>query len=267
MDQTSPLSNIRSANSITELLSYAELPSLSETFDEAINESSDATPHNDAESMAMAVLEGIEKLYPNKPIKTAPEEAQAKALQSYLTGAYCTAWNRHYKDAYKDKVQRLLEAIQKRLINYTKRQLIKDPETSLICRYLVASLYYPGCNQGKLLSIVNERGYLLKETHDNGGVSFFIRGLAAKVGDNTFSIDRRGREHRQYLTVTVPQAFPVYTNGETYTMSSHDFIKSVPELDSAYYHITSFGDRKGCARHFPVQWHKVPDLLRKLSCY
>ena len=264
MVQTTLLNHIRSAKSISQLLSYAELPSFKDTLEEAT--SGKAVPE-DAESKAMAVLDGIEKLYSDKPIKSAAEEKQAKALQSYLTSAYYTAWSRQLGNGYKDRLQSLLEPLQKRLISYTKRQLIKDPEISLMCRYLVASSYYPGCNQGKLLSLVNDRGYLLKKTHDNGAVSFFIRGLAAKVGDNTFSIDRRGREHRQYLTVTVPQAFPVYTNGETYTMSSHDFIKSVPELDSAYYHITSFGDRKGCARHFPVQWHKVPDLLRKLSCY
>lgn len=190
----------------------------------------------------------------------------AKAIESFLNGLLVTASNRSYDVTLTSKAQELMTRVQRRLIGYTNRQIIRDPKLSLLCRYALSDTYFTQCDHARLMSIINDAGYLMKRVTQEGAVRFYIRGLKAKVGDNTFSIDRRGRDHRQYLNVTVEQAFPVYPSRTAYTLDSHPFIKSVPDFDTDKYYLTAFGDGKGLARHFPVKWQEAQTLLQEVGC-
>lgn len=249
---------------LSQVIVGAPLPNFAQTLNQ-IMDNTPATNNRDYDTYSAALV-AIEQEYPDKPIKTDADLASAKALQSYLTGLECTAYNSGFDSAFKERLFNVKTRVQKRLISYTKRQLINDPKLSLLCRYALSDTYFTGCDHAKLMSIIHSAGHLMKATTKNGQVRFYIRGLKAKVGDNTFSIDRRGRDHRQYLNVTVPQAFPVYPSGTTYTLDSHAFIKSVPDFETDKYYLTSFGDGKGLARHFPVKWHEVQELLHEFGC-
>lgn len=216
--------------------------------------------------VAFAIINAIDNLYPDKPIKTIEEYRLGRAMQSYINGMWCRASNAHVGRPFQDMITNTLNRIQKRLISYTKRQQIKDKEIGLLARYACATQYYPAANIEVILKKLHEGGVLLKEAQHDGTLRFYVRGLRAKVGDNTFSIDRLGREHRQYVEVTVPQAFPVSLYGQLQPMAGDDkWYQSVPEMNDRDYHVTGFGDRKGSARAFPVQWHDVPTLLRKIG--
>ncbi len=250
-----------------DLLSDVDIPSMSEQITESVDDSKDAPYMTDQEAKTQKAVNAVAMLFKDKPLKSESEEKAAKVLQSYLGQLQCLAWNRRYSDELKNQTSDLLSKVQTRLINYTKRKLIRDPETSLLCRYAIAGQYFPECNQTKLFEEIHKRGYLMKSVSDDGKVQFYLKGLACKVGDNVFMPDSMGREYRQYVRVTVEQAFAVNSpTGVQYKVDSAPFIASVPEFNPDEYHLTHFGDGKGAARRFPVQWQKAYLLLIKLGC-
>jgi hypothetical protein len=105
-----------------------------------------------------------------------------------------------------------------------------------------------------ILDTLVERGYV----HVDNDGSVVLTGLYCKVGDNVFSSDWRGRSHRKYVDVCIPQSFnPSWEMDETYLKT-----KNLPLLEGEHTN-TWFGDGKGCARH-PKITQKDWLRLRKL---
>ena len=75
-------------------------------------------------------------------------------------------------------------------------------------RYVIWSYIFRDVDHAKVLDHLKGSGLLRRDA--DGRV--LVLGLSAKVGDNLFSVDRRGREHRRYVDTLGRQGFYVRTN-------------------------------------------------------
>jgi hypothetical protein len=266
MSITQTLQGIRDAKTLSEVAQLVPSP----TFADAIADLANDTPRADASmenARIQAAVEAIGDLYPDKPIKSERDYKTAKAVNGYANSIYYNTPTGMLDEPSKEVLLNVIQRIERRLMGYINRTLIKDSKTSLLCRYALSDRYFSDENQAALLQYLHARGVLLKQVNDDGKVGFYIRGLKSKVGDNTFSVDRLGREHRRYLEVTAPQLYPVQCRNNTpYTLDSHDFISEVPTFDANDYYITGFGDHKGLSRRFPVDWYNIYSALHDAGC-
>ncbi|MEI8659345.1 hypothetical protein [Vibrio sp. Hal054] len=145
------------------------------------------------------------------------------------------------------------EAMEK----YNRSILIKDKDTKLVARYLAWTRYFTtDVDHIKVLHTAADLGVLRKTVSklDDGGerIRLFVVGLKHKVGDNTFTPDRLGREHRNYVETIGRQAIPVTVPTEAFIAFTQDkaALAKIETLHDSYY-VTNVCDRKGCIRAIP----------------
>lgn len=178
------------------------------------------------------------------PIKDEAQYAKYRKLSSGLCSLEVATFNR--KHPLNDQVRRLEGAYNKRLAQWMKKtRLIKDPFVKLLGKYLVMSKYFPTYDEARFLEPVADellaKGWLFRS--DDRVV---VAGFEYKLGDNVFSVDRMGREHRQYVSSAAPLALPLdYSKSEKLAswIASHE-IPALPEE----YKVAFVGDGKFCVR-------------------
>jgi len=201
------------------------------------------------------VMENIDALAPDKKILNEERYERGLACKSAITSLWCYKFNNDIKNAELDKKVSLYDAgWGKALAAYNRKFLIKDKSVKSLANYLVWRYARKDLDTVKVLKAAIKYGILRK----NEQGSFFVVGLIKKVGDNMFSTDRRGRDHRQYVDTIGRQAFRVNNYHKEVFANHKTLIAEIPML----HHLdneTYIGSGKGASREPAV---KDIDLFR-----
>lgn len=187
-----------------------------------------------------SLLDDIERFANPAPIRDEDDYRRAMQVKTALCGAGCFAFN--HKDSREPKVADMESQWGRRMQQYNRRLLTKDRLVRAAIRYTLWRFHYNDVSTQKLLMFLADNGALRIDSD----MELFVIGIKAKVGDNLFTRDRKGREHRKYVDTIGRQAF--YVNDHTREAASLMApIKGLPLLDDSYER-TSVRDGKGCAR-------------------
>jgi hypothetical protein len=138
-------------------------------------------------------------------------------------------------------VSQILKEIHVLFTKHSSTLRIKDKDTKSAAKYLVWKNYYTSLDNGRVIEFVAEKGFIKKALNADGHQQLYVTGLHSKVCDNSFSVDAKGREHRQYMTSNANFAIGIASN-----MPS-SFISEIEELPE-FYTTSSIGQRKGLLR-------------------
>ena len=167
----------------------------------------------------------------------------AYIIKGYLCTASCYTFNNNHSE--NDRVWELENVYGKAMAKYNKRFLFKNPEAILIANYLLSSKYYVNIDNFEVISIAKKLNILRKS---NGYL--YVVGLSKKVGDNVFTVDCKGRGHRQYQNTIGRQAFP-FSNQRYEEFINNSFLNGIEEL-SKFCNKTDIGDYKNCCKTPPL---------------
>jgi hypothetical protein len=188
-------------------------------------------------------LTTIEKVIQEFAIKSDAEFQQAVELKEMLCSLSCYTTNNNLPE--NDKVWELESILAQKMSKWSKTKLAK-PDDNLLIRYILWNKKYQGDTEDrkKIIDLLVEKGYIFRHSDEYHKDTIVVAGIECKVGDNTFTEDVNGRQHRQYLSVCVPQCFPLtWIQDEEYLESKRLVIKD------RMFNITSMSDGKGCARY------------------
>ena len=209
------------------------------------------------------ILTCLEKFeFPNS-IKTEESYRQAQAIKSLLSGLFCYAANTNNPEF--ERVADAENRWGRMMAQYNRRCLIKDPKTRSLARYLLWNSYFLTVNLRVALEEAKRQGILRRGRDDQGQPqnTLLVVGLEMKVGDNVFTVDRRGREHRQYVKTIGRQAFSV--SQKYREVVDETFMDSIPVVDETYRH-TSIGDHKHGARPISLRYSERDSILQRFVC-
>lgn len=180
------------------------------------------------------------------PVTTEAEYRKADAVRRMLSGLSCYTFNTRHP--LNDRVWALESTWAATLVKFNRRLLIKDPDARLVARYLLWSFVFRGPDPRAAFVLARQHGLLRKCSRTDGrGPLLCVIGLDRAVGDNVFTVDRRGREHRRYGRTIGRQAFPVCRTLPWSDDDAEIFLATIPELDDSY-RVTHIGDHKHAAR-------------------
>lgn len=144
------------------------------------------------------------------------------------------------------------------ITSFNNKLLITNVEAKRLARYLAwQTVFTSKIDHIQMLIDAVKYGVLRKlVTKDDGLIStrLFVYGLKYKVGDNSFSVCSRGREHRCYLDTIGRQAIPVTVPDgdlENFLVRHESMLSDVPDLDLSLDYITGMGNRKGLIKTVP----------------
>lgn len=212
------------------------------------------------------ILEKLDSVIPAKPlIKSEEDYKKHRDIKHLLCSLACYTSNTKHPDS--DKIWDLESAYGKEMERYNRRLLIKDSDAKTRARYLIWQKWFINMRHSELIKDVANDGNLAKVTNENGDISLFVIGLRYKIGDNTFRVDSKGREHRQYINTLGRQAIPVCLDAnaiEKFTQCHADIAAKIPELDETYY-VTRVGDRKGLIKNIAFRASEQNAIFNKYS--
>lgn len=186
----------------------------------------------------------LDSLESPAPIKDEAQYETYRKLSSHLCSLEVMTFNQ--KHPLNDQVHRLEVSYNQQLYRWMIRtRLINEPRIKTLGKYLVMSRYFPRYNESIHLesvaqTLLNEKR--LFQSKDR----LVVAGFNYKLGDNTFSIDRQGREHRQYVRSAAPLALPVDFSKSKLLEDwrKEKMILGLPEE----YRVAYVGSAKGCVR-------------------
>lgn len=205
-------------------------------------------PRGRTQTVFQKILDTLEN---PAPIKDEETYRKYRGLSSTLCSLSCTTSNRSLPE--NDQVWSLEAQYNRRMFTWMKKtRLIKDPLTRAVCKLLswnkMFPLYATSKHWAKLAEHALANGWLFKD--EDGDL--LVAGFNYKVGDNVFSVDNRGRDHRQYLKSASPQAFRLGPTPQKLLAdmgwASNKIVPNLPEE----YRITYQGDGKGCVKNHRV---------------
>lgn len=202
-------------------------------------------PPGRSQTAFQKILDMVEK---PAAIKDEATYQQYLGMSETLCGLSCTTSNLSLPE--NDQVWSLEAQYNQRLFAWMKKtRLIKDPLTKAVCKLLswnkVFTMYATSGHWAKLADHALANGALFKD--DDGDL--VVGGFNYKVGDNVFSVDARGREHRQYVNSASPQAFRLgHSPSKLLDAMGWADNKIIPDLPNEY-RVTYQGDGKGCVKN------------------
>lgn len=185
---------------------------------------------------ALDNLDDLEKAF---KIQTEDDYVLANSIKGLLCSLSCTTFNTKHPD--NDQVWRIESIYGSLMVGYNKKNLLKNRSDILVANYLIGKTTYVGINFNHVLNYAKERNFIRQS---NGRL--YVIGLLKKVGDNVFSIDRRGRQHRQYVDTIGRQYFAVPSCRYNPTK---EFFDGIPMLDEKTYYEGFFADHKGGSKY------------------
>lgn len=219
---------------------------MSDNFDDFIAQlhgSPDAATYH---ASRQALLARIDEFQTPFPVTTEAEYRKADTVRRMLSSLACYTFNTQHP--LNDRVWALETAWAAPLVKFNRRLLIKDPAARLVARYLLWAYVFPGVDPRAVFVLARQHGVLRKRVRTDGRPPLLcVVGLDRAVGDNVFTVDRRGREHRRYGRTIGRQAFPVCRPFPWSGDDAEVFLSSIPDLDETY-HVTDIGDFKHAAR-------------------
>lgn len=206
-----------------------------------------------------AILNSLPKIIITK-VHNADDYAFARKCQSALTALECYLFNSGIKE-HQEQVFNQKDVVFKAIAAYNRRFHIKDQYVRTMARYLLWNYSYRDENLNSILKFLNENGALRRKLSTSGSCQLYVVGLHLKVGDNVFSVDSRGHEHRRYLSTSANQAFPAHFDNTRLSSIDQNIINEVPLIDDDFYSITYVGDGKGCARTIGLNYKEKEYIL------
>lgn len=205
---------------------------------------------------ALGALNKIEDAVKSMEISTQDDFKRANDIKSLLCSLSCYTFNKDLPD--NDRVWNLETELGKKMGKWTQRILAKGDD-NLMIRYILWNKRYVG---DKVI-----REWILQQLLDKGYVKTFegktvLVGIASKVGDNVFTPDYAGRNHRNYNHVCLPQCYLVGEHWESDLEFFKD--KELSEVPKIGYYLTYMRDGKGCARHPKItqkDWSRLKAIL------
>ncbi|EHU6487751.1 hypothetical protein BWH99_RS10660 [Vibrio parahaemolyticus] len=146
----------------------------------------------------------------------------------------------------------------KALSRYNNSLLVKNKDDRRLIKYLAWTKYFTSSvDHEQMLIEAAQKGLLKKRltVSDDGKthVSLFVWGLKFKVGNNVFSVDRLGREHRTYLETIGRQCIPTCVPSECFNrfvQNNPKLIEQIADVTENDY-VTDVGDGKYKIRSIP----------------
>lgn len=203
---------------------------------------------------SISLIDRITKALDNIVIDSQEMFDKACNLKGRISHIYCYAFNNDLPEF--KQICDVELALGKKMQTWTKSKLA-NKDDNLLIRYILWNRRYVNDKDARrlILDTLVERGYV----HIDNDGDVVITGLYCKVGDNVFSSDWRGRMHRTFIDVCIPQCFNPTWDFDTEYLKT----KNLPLLNGEHTN-TWFGDGKGCARH-PKITQKDCLRLRKLA--
>jgi len=201
-----------------------------------------ANEYHDKMKLLISHLEDFKN--PGK-IKNKTDLKRAWEIKSALCGLSCYVFNNNLSEDLGDKVSLYSNQWYNRIVAFNRTYLVKDSVSKALANYLLWNYYFSSLDPLRVLQIANKRGLLRRK-----GNEVFVVGIQKKVGDNVFTPDRMGREHRHYLDSCGLQMFSLSNVYLKAIKANEAFIEEVPVVDEELnYRETYVGDGKGCARY------------------
>lgn len=193
-------------------------------------------------------LDKIEAVIDRAKVKNLADFNKYSQVKYLLSGLSCYTFNT--KHPQNDRVWELESKLGGKCARWVKSQTVKDSFTLTELAYFTWDCHYPD-DRFMVLRFTKDllsKGLLWKSAKSG---NLMVTGMHKRVGDNVFTVDYRGREHRTYVGSMALQAF--YVSSRISDMVKDDFIKrgevgEIPELPD-YYDGVWCGDGKGSARH------------------
>lgn len=185
-------------------------------------------------------LDKIKKIAEEIKVRTFEEYDKAMNLKKVIGSLFCYCFN-NKKDLY-NEVGNTEDIVGRKLFNFVKRKVSKNPDVKAVCRYLLSMRYYPSQNEEKIFNFLLEHDVLRREKDRD---TILVVGLHGKVGDNVFTMDNRGRHHRQYVESCALQA--IYISNSRFRKYAEEHIDLIPILDDRYTTVSA-RDGKHCIR-------------------
>jgi len=197
-------------------------------------------------------------------IETDLEYALYRIRRSLLSSAENHAFNQK-DEGLRTKLSKRLSQYESAMVAYNRMFELPQGDDRIIARYLLWGRYFMGVYDGAAWLEARDRGVLRKKRREDGaGFAFYVVGLRYKVGDNVFTCDSRGREHRQYANTIGCQAIFTQQKMPFSGERLEHFAASVPDLDPTF-HETDVGDHKHCVKPLSVtrkEKTRMHELLR-----
>lgn len=176
-------------------------------------------------------------------IKSEQDSVIANNFLGLLNSLECYLFNTDISSPATQEITEQRNNIARLLLRYNNKFLIKDSFVKTVARYLLWKYEFTNLDRQKIISYLNNKGFVRK-TISGDKIYLYIVGLHYMVGNNLFTCDSKGRDHRTYVTTCAKQAFPLTHNIDD---TSNELIKSIPALEDSY-HLHYMGSGKGMAR-------------------
>jgi hypothetical protein len=189
-----------------------------------------------------AMDEGLNNLSEIKPfpVNDITDYLNLRDMQTALEYLHVYAANKKMGDEERASLQ-TLKAIHALFTKHSTRLRIKDKDTKSAAKYLVWKNLYTSLNNSRVIEYVADKGFIKKSLNSEGIQQLYVTGLHSKICDNSFTVDSRGREHRQYMTSNANFAIGIASDMPC------SFLNDIEEL-SEFYTTSGFGQRKGLLR-------------------
>jgi len=189
-------------------------------------------------------------------IESEEEYSVARKVSEELCSLSCYTFN--HQSPLNDRVWRMEGMWNREIARYTKRTYDrKDPDDICVANYAIGTKHFLNVNTQRDYYLSEVVPYLLSRemlANDPDDGKIVVLGLRKKVGDNVYSVDRRGNQHQQYVSMACPQAFYL---ADRYLAQLKDVVlPDMPEGTRTVY-LSSGSGGKGSA--------KTPALARSVG--
>lgn len=152
-----------------------------------------------------------------------------------------------------DQTLRLAHDYWLRIADYSAARELPAGPSRLVARYMIYSKAFVRHDARIAWMEALDAGILRKRERVDqpGEFAYFIVGLNYKVGDNTFTQDSRGREHREYVDTFGLQAIAVERPFPFNPQEAAEFAKRTPDLSEDRF-LTEVGSGKGSIRPIAI---------------
>lgn len=208
-------------------------------------------------TQALEHIDEIENIVDNAKIKTMEDYDRYSNIKSILSSLFCFTANNQMPIF--DRICDIESKMGKKLLKFVKSQVVKDREIRAVIRYVLWGAYYRSQNIESIYNVLFENDLLRKQ-----GSGIFVTGLHYKVGDNTFTVDRMDRQHRNYVEWTALQAICIKSNTLKDFILDNNKWDNIPQLEDRYSSIFVC-DGKYCIRPIRLKYEERKLIMEKYT--
>jgi len=191
-------------------------------------------------------------------IKNFEDYKKCSELKAILSSLFCFSFNNKLPEF--EKIAKIESSLGKKLLDFVKKNTVKNSEIKTVVRYLLWGKYYSQQSFSKIYEVLKKHNLLRRQ-----GDNLCVIGLHYKVGDNLFTVDYNGREHRQYVSWAGFQAFYNKSGQFKQFIIDTDKWNEIPELEDIY-EITGLHDGKYAVRPIGLN-KKERNLIQEKYTY